>query len=171
MSGFLRCAVMIAATVSTGLVAGLFSAFSIAVMPGLGKVDDRGFVATMQSVNRVILNGWFLVAFVGTLVFAAAAALLNLDSDRRPVLLWVVAAFALSLATWIITAVVNVPLNNELEAAGNPDQIQDLAAVRQRFEAVWVRWNVVRSLTSTAAFGCLVWALVLYGRVTGRAGT
>ena len=42
----------------------------------------------------------------------------------------------------------------------------DLAAVRERFgEAKWIRWNIVRAVMSTAAFGCLTWALVLYGRV------
>ena len=60
---------------------------------------------------------------------------------------------------------VNVPLNNQLNAAGAPDRIADLAAVRERFEATWVRWNVVRTVASTAAFGCLTWALVLHGRV------
>ncbi|MCP2256651.1 putative membrane protein [Streptoalloteichus tenebrarius] len=167
MAGLLRYVTLIAAVISTGLVAGLFYAFAIAVMPGLAKVDDRAFVSTMQSINRVILNGWFLVAFVGTLVLTAGAALFHLDPGRRGVLLCVVLAFALSLATWAITMVVNVPLNNALEAAGDPDQIGDLAAVRERFEAVWVRWNIVRAVTSTAAFGCLVWALVLLGRVRG----
>jgi uncharacterized membrane protein len=58
----------------------------------------------------------------------------------------------------------NVPLNNELAAAGDPDHIADLAAVRERFEASWVRWNIARAVTSSAAFGCLIRALVLHGR-------
>ncbi|MER6824390.1 DUF1772 domain-containing protein, partial [Streptosporangium sp. NPDC000563] len=33
-----------------------------------------------------------------------------------------------------------------------------------RFEAAWVRWNLVRTLACVAAFGCLTWALVVYGR-------
>jgi uncharacterized membrane protein len=57
-----------------------------------------------------------------------------------------------------------VPLNNELAAAGDPDHIADLAGVRERFEASWVRWNIARAVASTAAFGCLIWALVLHGR-------
>jgi len=50
-------------------------------------------------------------------------------------------------------------------AAGDPDRITDLAAVRERFEATWVRWNIARAVASTAALGCLSWALVLYGRL------
>jgi len=66
---------------------------------------------------------------------------------------------------FVVTAAVNVPLNNQLEAAGPADRITDLPAVRARFEATWARWNVVRAVASTAAFGRLTWALVLHSRL------
>jgi uncharacterized membrane protein len=82
----------------------------------------------------------------------------------RPGLPWILAAFVLYLATVVITLAVNVPLNNALKGAGDPDRIADLAAVRRRFnEPRWAAWNLARTLMSTAAFGCLAWALVLYG--------
>lgn len=40
----------------------------------------------------------------------------------------------------------------------------DQPAVRERFEVTWVRWNLVRAVVSTAAFGCPAWALALYGQ-------
>jgi uncharacterized membrane protein len=54
-----------------------------------------------------------------------------------------------------------VPLNNELAAAGDIDQIADLTTVREHVEADWVPWNVWRAVASFAAFGCLTWALAL----------
>ena len=55
-----------------------------------------------------------------------------------------------------ITLAVNVPLNDAIKAAGDPDRIGDLRSVRRRFnEARWAGWNVVRALASVAAFGCL----------------
>jgi uncharacterized membrane protein len=51
--------------------------------------------------------------------------------------------------------VVNIPLNNALDSGGD-----DYAAVRAKFETVWVRWNVVRAVVSTAGFGCLVAAVL-----------
>ncbi|MFJ5882448.1 hypothetical protein [Kitasatospora cineracea] len=39
-------------------------------------------------------------------------------------------------------------------------QVGDRAA----FEDAWVRWNLVRALAATAAFGCLTWGLALSGR-------
>ena len=60
------------------------------------------------------------------------------------------------------------PLNDQLQAAGPVDRIADLAGVRARFEPTWVRWNIVRAVLNSAAFGCLTWALVVHGRLTSR---
>jgi uncharacterized membrane protein len=154
---------LFAATITSGLVAGLFYAYACSVMLGLRLTDDRTFVETMQRINVAILNGWFMIAFLGTPVLVVLAAVLRFQGDGRSVLPWIVAALVLYGAVLIITFVVNVPLNNELAAAGDPHRIADLAAVREHFEARWVRWNLARAVSSTAAFGCLAWALVLHG--------
>lgn len=159
-------AALVAATICTGLMAGLFYAYACSVMPGLGKAEDRTFVDAMQRINVAILNGWFGVAFAGALLMTAAAAALHLRDGGRPALPWIVAGLVLYVVVLAVTIAVNVPLNNELAAAGGVDRIPDIAAVRKHFEATWVRWNVVRAAASVAAFGCLTWALVLHGRGT-----
>src|ERR687893_14425 len=159
-----RSGALAAATLTTGLMAGLYYAFAISVMLGLGRADDRTFVNAMQHINVAQLNPWVFVSFFGALVFTALAGVLHLHADWRAVLPWIAAALVLYVATLLITIGFNVPLNNELAAAGDPERIADLAAVRERFEASWVRWNTARALASTAAFGCLTWALVLHGR-------
>ncbi|MBA9004127.1 MULTISPECIES: anthrone oxygenase family protein [Thermomonospora] len=155
---------LISATVTMGWTAGLFAAFSYAVMPGLGRTEDRVFVDAVQRINAAILNGWFALGFVGAIVFTGLAAVLHLGGGQRPVLPWLVAAFVLYAAVLAITFGINVPLNNAIDAAGNVDAIGDLAAVRAAFETRWVRWNAVRAVLSTAALGCLAWALIRYGR-------
>jgi uncharacterized membrane protein len=160
-----RVAALVAATLAVGLMAGVFFAFTVAVMPGLARADDRTFVVTMQRINVAIVNGWFLLAFLGALVLPALAAALHLGRDARSVLPWAIAGFVLYAVTMIVTVRLNIPLNNQLDSAGDPDSIADLAAVRERFEATWVRWNLVRTLTSTAALGCLAWGLVVHGRL------
>ena len=163
-----RALSLIAATMSMGLMAGVFGLYAHTVMPGLGRTDDRTFVGAFQAIDRAIINPWFLAGgFVGALVFTALAAVLHLPADRRSVLPWIAVALVLYLAVFVITVGVNVPLNDAIKSAGDPDLIADLAAVRERFdEARWVRWNNVRTVASTAAFGCLAWALVLFGRAT-----
>ena len=160
-----RSATLVAATIAMGLMAGLFYSFTIAVMPALRRSSDRTFVEAMQRINVAILNGWFALAFGGALVLTILAAATQLPAGARSVLPWTVAGAVLYLSVLVITMRFNVPLNDRLDAAGPPDRIPDLAAVRDGFEAAWVRWNVVRTLACTAAFGCLTWAVVLHGRL------
>ncbi len=159
----LQGACLLAATISVGLMAGVFGLYAHTIMPGLGKTDDRTFVGAFQAIDRAIINVWFIPVFLGALILTAAAVALSLGEERRDVLPWAVAAFVLYLPVVVFTLRVNVPLNDAIKAAGDPDRI-DLAAVRRDFdESTWRRWNVFRALASTAAFGCLAWALVEYG--------
>lgn len=159
----LKTLTLTAATVTSGLAAGLFYTYSYSIMVGLGRSDDRTFVTAMQWFNATIGNVWFAIAFVGAPLLILASGVLH-RRDGGGALPWIVAALVLYVAVVVITAVVNVPLNNELAAAGDPAAIADLAAVRERFEASWARWNVVRSAGSIAAFGCCTWALVVSSR-------
>ena len=161
----LKAISLLGATLAMGLVAGVFALYAHTIMPALKHTDDRTFVAAFQSLDRAIVNPWFmLTAFLGALVLTLAAAVTNLGNPALP---WIAVALALYLVAFVVTLAVHVPLNDALKAAGNPDRIRDLAAVRERFhETRWAAWNLVRVATSAAAFGCLAWALVLYGRAT-----
>ncbi|MFC5264026.1 DUF1772 domain-containing protein [Kribbella qitaiheensis] len=158
----LRVTVLLAATLTTGLMAGVYVIYSNAFMPGLGKTDDKTFVAAFQAVDRAILNPLFLVVgFVGSLVLTLVAGLLSLGEDA---LAWIAIAFVLNLVTVIITIAVNVPLNDALKAAGDPDTI-DVTAARTAFnEARWRSFNLIRSVLSTVGFGLLAWSLYLTGK-------
>lgn len=163
---------LIAATMTMGLMAGVFSLYAHTIMPGLGRTDDRTFVAAFQAIDRAIINPLFLVTFVGALVFTGLAAALHLGEHTRSVLPWIVSALVLYLAVFTITVAVNVPLNDGIKAAGDPNRITDLAVVRERFdERKWIRWNVARAAASTVALGCLAWALVMCGRASNGMGT
>jgi uncharacterized membrane protein len=155
------------ATITMGLMAGVFQLYAHTVMPGLGRTDDRTFVGAFQAMDRAIINPLFMATFFGAFAFTGLAAALHLGAGARSLLPWLVVALVLYAAVLVITFRVNLPLNDMIKAAGDPDAIADLAAVRERFdEATWVRWNVVRAVASTAAFACLAWALVRYGRLT-----
>ncbi|MGP4018591.1 anthrone oxygenase family protein [Saccharopolyspora sp. 5N708] len=155
--------VLVAATVFAGLMAGLFAAFGYAVMPGLREVGDHAFVAVMQRINVAIVNWLFLVLYLGGLVLSALSVGLLWFGPGGAGLSWAIAGFLLYVVMFVVTVVVNVPLNDELAAAGDVEQIVDPAALRRRFEGPWVRWNLVRAFASTAAFGCLVLSLAALG--------
>ena len=71
----LSALVLLAATISMGLTAGVLALYAHTIMPGLAKTDDRTFVGAFQAIDRAILNPWFLGGgFFGALVFTVIAA-------------------------------------------------------------------------------------------------
>jgi uncharacterized membrane protein len=147
-------AIVIVAVVLTGLSAGLFATFSYVVMPGLRRVDDGVFVASMRAINVAILNPVFAVVFGGAAVALAAAVVTSWDADARP---WLIAGLALYVVgAFVVTGAVNIPLNDALEAGSSaPMQL------REAFERRWVAWNHVRSMLTVAAFVCAVVAAIV----------
>ncbi|TDE11467.1 DUF1772 domain-containing protein [Jiangella asiatica] len=155
-----RGLVLIAATVTMGLFAGVFYAFTSLVMVGLRRADDRTFVVAMQRMNAAP-GPRFAVAIIGPGLLTGASLLLHLGEDHRSTLWWIVAALLFYAgAIGVITFAGNVPLNNALAAAGDPDRVADLADVRGRFEASWTRWNDARAVVSIGALTCLAAALL-----------
>lgn len=82
--------VLIAATVTTDLLAGLYFAFSCAVMPGLAVASDTTLVESMQRINEKIINGRFISVFVGGVVLPVTAAIMVPIDGETDVLLWAV---------------------------------------------------------------------------------
>lgn len=166
---------LLTAALTTGLMAGLYFAFTVAVMPGLAAASDRTLVETMQRINVAILNGPFALAFAGALGAGALAVVLHLPPRIRSaapgVLPWLVAGVVLYAVTLGVTFAVNVPLNDALAAAGDltagadpagldPAGI-DPAAVRAAFESRWNTGNLVRTIAATASLACQLVALAL----------
>lgn len=60
----------------------------------------------------------------------------------------------------MVVTVASVPLDDAFAAAGRVNRIADLATVRAHVEAAWMRWNLVRTVTSTASLAALAWAAV-----------
>lgn len=164
----IRLAAMVAALLGTGLIAGVFYAYAISVMPALARTDDRTLITVMQKVNVVIINPWFMTGFLGTVAFTALAAALHLGPEQRTTLLWLGIALALNVIAFGVTVALNVPLNEALDAAGDPAAITDTAAVRASYEAAWVRWNILRAVLHTAAFAVLCGALFVAGMQEGE---
>ncbi|MFL1380909.1 MULTISPECIES: DUF1772 domain-containing protein [unclassified Nocardiopsis] len=159
MADMVYAVVPVVAVVLTGLFAGLFFAFSIAVMPGLARAGDRAMIEAMQGINVAILNPFFAVVFIGAPVVVLGQALLYWAVERTAALWWAGGALALLVLVLVATFAVNVPRNNALDRAGSPARLADPAAVRGGFEAVWVRWNHLRTLASTAALLCTILAV------------
>ncbi|MDO9456663.1 DUF1772 domain-containing protein [Nocardioides sp.] len=150
-----RTPILLAALVASGLQAGTYYTWASGVMPGLADTDDATFVSTMQHVNVAIVNPVFLATFLGAPALAAVGVAAASGSARP----WVIAGLGLAALTVLTTAAFNIPLNDALAAVDASADAGTLHAAREAFEDSWVRWNVVRTLTSTGALACLGWAV------------
>ena len=131
-----------------GLMAGFFFAFSICVMKALGKLPPAQGMAAMQSINVVVINPWFLIAFFGTAAVCAFVTVVSLLRWQDPrAWYWLAGGVLYLVGTILVTMVFNVPRNNALAAAtaASPDAIRLWAA----YLSDWTAWNHVRM---TAAF-------------------
>jgi uncharacterized membrane protein len=151
--------VLVASVVAMALVAGLNYTFSVAVMPNLAAADDRTFVETVQRFNQ---NPVFPLTFTVALVLIAVAVFVQRRHGAGNALRWTIAALALYGVVLAITGVLHIPLNAEIDGAGDPDRIADLTHVRKRFEGPWVAGNIVRTVFCAAAVAALGRALLLH---------
>lgn len=130
---------LLGARICAGLLAGVYLAFAVGVMPALRRLDDAAFTTIMNRINVVIVNPVFLLVFLGAPALAAAVGAML----RTPT---AIVAGALGLVTLLVTVVANVPLNDRLAAGG----------ARVDFETSWVVWNVVRTATGIGSLVCLL---------------
>ncbi|NJK44566.1 MAG: DUF1772 domain-containing protein [Pleurocapsa sp. SU_196_0] len=145
------------AALGSGLIAGVFFAFSSFVMQSLQRLPAPQSITAMNTINVVIINSLFMVAFLGTAVLCAALVVVSALRWGQPGSSLSLLGAALYLVGNIfVTGAFNIPLNNAL-ARVTPEG-STLEAWRQYF-APWMLWNHVRTGTALTALGAFVLAL------------
>lgn len=140
----------LAAAVGSGLVAGVFFAFSTFVMRALARLPAPQGIAAMQAINVVVINPMFLGAFFGTAALALILTAVPLLRWEEPGAFWLLAAGVLYLAgSLLVTVVCNVPRNKALAALA-PDAPEG-AALWRGYVREWTAWNHMRSAAALAA--------------------
>ncbi len=94
--------VLLTAKTLAGLLAGVFFAYAVSMMPALRAMDDDTFLTVMNKINVVIVNPVFLAVFLG----APVAALAHAGLGPRP---WAIAGAALAVVTLLVTLRVQHP--------------------------------------------------------------
>jgi uncharacterized membrane protein len=147
-----------AATLGCALMAGLFFAFSVAVMKALGALAPACGIAAMQSINRVIVNRVFLGVFFGTAALCLAVIVTALSDWSDAGAVFALAGALLYLVgVLLVTMAFNVPRNNLL-ASVDPASGAG-ARLWADYLFVWTAWNHLRTFAALAACACLVLAL------------
>lgn len=149
----------VAATVGTGLVAGLMFAFSVAVLPGLRRLPPERGAAAMRAMNAAILNPLFALVFLGTagaslvLVATAPVAAGPAGSGWR-----LAGGLGYLLGVIAVTFLVNVPRNQALDRADESGAAG--AALWADYLRTWTAWNHIRTLAGAAATTVLTLGLL-----------
>lgn len=141
----LEPAELLTAAAGTGalLTGGIYAAFHLMVLPALDRLAPEHAARTMRAINDAAERPPFLLLFFGTAGAAVASGVFALGDDGgRPV--QVVVGAGLTAAAFMLTMVVNVPLNRRLAAASGP------AAGWGAFRRRWGTANTARSLFSIA---------------------
>ena len=142
----------------TGLVAGVFCAFSTFVMRALAALPPAQGVAAMNSINVNAVRPPFMAVFAGSAVLCAVIAVVTfvLWPDEGTAELLVGSALYL-FGSFGLTTVANVPRNDALLklAPGTTEA----ATYWPTYVREWTMWNHVRAIASGAAAVAYVLAL------------
>jgi uncharacterized membrane protein len=147
----------VVAAVGSALVAGLMLAFSVAVMPALARRPAHEAMATMQVINRAILNPVFGLVFGGATIACLVVLVTAPLSDHPGATGRVVGALLYLVGSFGVTAAVNVPLNNAVDAAD--PATPEGERLWSHYLSRWTAWNHLRTLAGTAGAAVLTVAL------------
>jgi uncharacterized membrane protein len=152
----------IVAILLTGLVAGLFYSFDCSVIKGLGNLSDQEYLSAFKSINKAILNPYFFISFMGSLLVLPVAAWLSYNGAGTTSCYLLVAATIVYVAgVFGVTIWGNVPLNNLVERFDISTASQaDIQALRQKFEGSWNRLNHIRTYAAILSFLLAIVSLV-----------
>ncbi|MDC7742884.1 MULTISPECIES: DUF1772 domain-containing protein [Rhizobium] len=149
-----------AAAIGSGLVAGIFFAFSTFIMTAFSRIPAEQGIAAMNSINATIVRSPFMGLFVPTAILCVVIAVLAMIDWRGGASLLMVAGAALYvLASFLSTIIFNVPMNDALEkvAGSGPDTMAFWATYLRD----WTWWNHVRTIASLLASLAFVRALMI----------
>lgn len=138
------------AILGSGLVAGVFLAFSTFVLRALNQLPPAQAVQAMQNINVTVITPLFMIALFGTGLLCACLGYGiyrgTIGLGSQPVAFGIVFYLVGAIA---VTLFCNVPLNNELAnvSAGETN----IAQSWQGFYGPWLFWNHVRTVASILA--------------------
>jgi uncharacterized membrane protein len=149
------------AAVCTGLMGGVFFAFSNLVMKSLASLPAALGITAMQSINIVAINPLFMGVLFGTASTCAVLAIYSLPQLQRPGFHYLLLGSMLYLVGAIlVTIFFNVPLNNAL-AQVDPASAEGVR-IWNRYLTTWTSWNHVRTVASilaSAAFSLAIYRI------------
>ena len=138
-----------------GLTAGLLFIFSIAVNPGLARLNEEEYYRAMKFINQVILSPIFFIVFIGP-VFTMPFLTYMSRNDSNMFIFTLFSSILYLLGVILVTTLRNVPLNNKLEKLKS----NDFKDVFLWYKKPWNFWHNIRTFIGIASFIIIIINLV-----------
>lgn len=160
MANLITALILLSLTAS-GIVGGIFFAFSTTIMPAFDARPENESMELMKEINTVIVRTLFIALFVGNAAASVVLIVFGLLSLEVPgTLYYIIGAAVYLFGSFLVTIVFNVPRNNALAAAVSGDEPIAAKAVWAVYRREWTFWNSVRTLASILSTILLAAALV-----------
>ena len=130
-----------------GLTAGLLFIFSIAVNPGLARLNEEEYYRAMKFINQVILSPIFFIVFIGP-VFTMPFLTYMSRNDSNMFIFILFSSILYLLGVILVTSLRNVPLNNKLEKLKS----EDFKDVFLWYKKPWNFWHNIRTFFGITSF-------------------
>ncbi|NML19569.1 DUF1772 domain-containing protein [Pseudoflavitalea sp. G-6-1-2] len=152
--------ILAAGTIATGLLAGLFFSFSVAVIPGLTRLPDAGYLQAFQQINVAILNPVFLLCFMAPVILLPGATWLQYKQGG-PWIWMLAAALVYIIAVFGVTAGGNVPLNDVLAKTDLTNATSTaLSGYRAAFEPAWNKFHNIRTIANIVSLALCIYVCI-----------
>lgn len=158
MSSFGVSILLWTAAIGSGLMAGVYFAFSTFIMKAFAELETTQAIVSMNAINKVILRSLFMPLFFGSTVISVLLVIFAFSlwgEDGSGIAL--IAGLVYFFGMFICTVVFNVPLNNQLaEISGDS---ADAGVVWSHYLKTWTKWNHLRTVSSLISCVLCIWLL------------
>jgi len=158
MSSLAVCVFLWAAALSSGVMAGVYLAFSGFIMRSFNQLSASQSVAAMNAINVTIVRSVFMIIFFGSTIISVCLIVISmLYWDEAGAALVLIAGVVYFMGMFVCTVLFNVPLNNFL--ATLTDDSHNLQQAWTQYYKVWTSWNHLRVISSLVTCISCIWIL------------
>lgn len=161
MSSTIITIIIWVAAISSGLMAGVYFAFSGFIMKSFDTLEPSQAISAMNAINKIILRSLFMPLFFGsTLVSVLLVVVGILNWGDKGAEFSMFAGLIYFIGMFVCTIVFNVPLNNSLASEDpNSDQAQQTWS---DYRNNWTKGNHLRTISSLLTSMLSIWILSSY---------
>lgn len=157
--------ILLAGTVGSGLIAGLYLSFSDFVMKSLYNLSSEQSVVAFNSVNETVqpLSGrgstLLIPILILTAIFSVFLLVISVLKWQEPGSLFLVSGSSCYLFSFIITVGYHVPRNNKLLTVFKAQDMHQARKWWEREADGWTFWNSLRGCAALSASLLFILAL------------